>query len=74
MASETESSNQEKHIMDQQMIDGELNVPSENKTGNFVLGGAIDKPAFALLTGIYEVRTWRGFEIPACFLRSDQLF
>ena len=46
-----------KPMLDSEMTDAALKVTKENKQDSITLGGTIDKQAFALLTGLYEVRS-----------------
>jgi len=53
----TSTTSNGKPMLDSKMTDAESKITKENKKDSFILGGTIEKQAFALLTGLYEVRS-----------------
>jgi hypothetical protein len=59
-ASSSSSSNShghEKPMLNTEMTDGRPKVTTKSKKDGYTVGGKIEKPAYALLTGLYEVRS-----------------
>jgi hypothetical protein len=56
-SSSSNSHSHEKAILNTEMADGRSKVITKSKKDGYTLGGKIEKPAYALLTGLYEVRS-----------------